>query len=100
MKFAVQLLHNTKPTFECPKTMSDLRPVMDNYKEVHEFEIEADTARDACEIVFERSQNVYDSWKEPNRSTSVGDVMMIMGIGVYAVDRIGMRDLLANGVNS
>jgi hypothetical protein len=68
-------------------------------------EIEADSAKAACEIAYSRSQNVDRPWRPalPCRSTSVGDVMRAWvpnaqrtdgyTAGRWVVDRIGMREV-------
>ena len=92
MPYTIQIWHAKVPTFRHLASRPTLFSL--NYVCVETLTVEADSVLSALEEVFSKSQNIELAWKLPNRSTSVGDILIVDADAWYSVDNIGFSLLL------
>lgn len=79
-------------------TFTDSGVTLDNYQQTHvkeaEIKLEAHDEEALCERAFEFSQNNSRlCWKQGVRSSSVGDVLVVKGAGVFVISPSGVIQL-------
>jgi FKBP-type peptidyl-prolyl cis-trans isomerase (trigger factor) len=91
----IMVFHAKNPTFTQVTKLPSIPELEKDYSYVGSFEINGSFSVDeTLEAVFEKTQNVFESWSPNNhRSSSVGDLMVVDYETTYSVSPIGFSKL-------
>jgi hypothetical protein len=87
-QFYVEICFAKEPTFSPDVSVSNISTT---HTHAGTMLVSGRNVLDALGTVFEKTQNIDNSWKEGWRSSSVGDVFHVEDYGYYVVDNIGFN---------